>query len=118
MAQRIFVLGISFVTNTFQGDVAQLNISRPLREVNTENYKRRTYGESGEVNARYDQPIMIDRKYAEQLERVGALVPRREYEVELDLNPLDPLAGSIVTKLIPVDADIKKHFAESLKLPQ
>ncbi|MZI93240.1 DUF1293 domain-containing protein [Vibrio sp. CAIM 722] len=115
MANSVFVLGISFVTNNFQGDIAQLNISRPLREVNTENYKRRTYGESGEVNARYDQPIMIDRKYAEKLEALRVLVPRREYELELDLNPIDPLSGAIVTKLIPVDPDVKKHFADCLK---
>ncbi|MCV5343581.1 DUF1293 family protein, partial [Escherichia coli] len=49
------------------------------------------------------------------LERTGALVPRREYQLRLEINPEDPLAGAIVTELIPVDDDIKKHFEASLK---
>ncbi|MBF4275175.1 DUF1293 family protein, partial [Vibrio anguillarum] len=55
-------------------------------------------------------PLIIDFNYALELERVGALVPRREYEVDLGLNMDDPLSGSIVTKLIPVDEEIKAHF--------
>ncbi|MDE1222796.1 DUF1293 family protein [Vibrio aestuarianus] len=109
----IFVLGISFFKNDFKGEFAQLNISRPLKPLNIDNDKfkmtRRTVGESGEVS-KYDQPLIIDFNYALELERVGALVPRREYEVDLGLNMDDPLSGSIVTKLIPVDEDIKAHF--------
>ncbi|MEZ8772629.1 DUF1293 family protein [Vibrio sp. 10N.247.310.17] len=115
MATRIFVLGIDFVWTAFGGEQAQLNISRPLRTVDTDNYKRRTFGESGDVNQKYDQPLMIDRSYAEMLEETGALVPRREYEVELGLNLNDPLSGAIVNRLIPVDDEIKKHFSSSLK---
>ncbi|MGF1845403.1 DUF1293 family protein [Vibrio clamense] len=115
MSARIFVLGVDFVWTAFGGEQAHLNISRPLRNVDTENYKRRTFGESGDVNQKYDQPLMIDRAYAEKLEKTGALVPRREYEVELGLNLSDPLAGAIVNKLIPVDDEIKKHFEASMK---
>ncbi|PMS45352.1 hypothetical protein CXZ08_20880 [Vibrio parahaemolyticus] len=49
------------------------------------------------------------------LERTGALVPRREYQLQLEINPEDPLAGAIVTALIPVDPEIKKHFEASMK---
>lgn len=114
MATKVFVLGVDFSWNSFNGEQAQLNVSRSLRPVDTDNYKRRTLGESGDVNPKYDKPLMIDRVYAESLEKCGAFVPRREYEVELDLNLNDPLAGAIVTKLIPVDDEIKKHFAASL----
>ncbi|HCE4532377.1 TPA: DUF1293 family protein, partial [Vibrio parahaemolyticus] len=98
-----------------RGDSAQLNVSRPLREINSEKFKRRTIGESGDVNPQWDQPLMIDHQYALVLERTGALVPRREYQLRLEINPDDPLAGAIVTELIPVDDDIKKHFEASLK---
>ncbi|BCK10322.1 DUF1293 family protein [Vibrio cholerae] len=111
---RVFVLGINFVWNQMQGDHAILNLSRPLREVNAEKYKRRTLGECGEVNPQYDQYLHIDRKYAEKLEKSGAFVGRREYDVEVALNPLDPLAGSIVVDMVPVDPEVKKHFEASL----
>lgn len=39
---------------------------------------------------------------------------RREYDVEVALNPLDPLAGSIVVDMVPVDPEVKKHFEASL----
>lgn len=115
MKPTIFVLGITFQWSDKFGTQATLNISRPLRELDLPTYKRRTLGESGEVNPKYDKPLMIDVAYAESLEKAGALVPRREYEVEIGLNPVDPLAGSIVTKLIPVDEEIKKHFATAMK---
>lgn len=115
MSNALFVLGISLIETEFGGKQAQLNISRPLREISTEKYKRQTIGESGEVNPKWDQPIMVDRAYAEKLAAVGAFVPRREYEVKLEMNPLDPLSGAIVTELIPIDAEIKKHFDSSLK---
>ncbi|EGR0904355.1 DUF1293 family protein [Vibrio parahaemolyticus] len=118
MAAKLFVLGMDIMWNPSRGDMAQLNISRPMKQINSEKFKRRTIGESGDVNQQWDQPIMIDYDYAIKLERTGALVPRREYEVRLDMNPLDPLSGSIVVELIPVDPEIKKHFEASMKTVQ
>ncbi|EJP3281890.1 DUF1293 family protein [Vibrio parahaemolyticus] len=115
MAKPVFVLGIDIMWNPSRGEMAQLNISRPLKPVNSDNFKRRTIGESGDVNAKWDTPLMIDHDYALKLERTGALVPRREYELVLELNHEDPLAGAIVTELIPVDDEIKRHFQASLK---
>ncbi|EHH2569732.1 TPA: DUF1293 family protein [Vibrio parahaemolyticus] len=103
MAKSVFVLGMDITWNSARGDSAQLNVSRPLREINSEKFKRRTIGESGDVNPQWDQPLMIDHQYALLLERTGALVPRREYQLRLEINP------------IPVDDDIKKHFEASLK---
>ena len=111
----LFVLGISLIETQFNGKQAQLNISRPLREINTENYKRQTIGNLARLNPKWDQPIMIDRAYAEKLAAVGAFVPRREYGVKLEMNPNDPLAGAIVTELIPADEEIRKHFETRLK---
>ncbi|EKO3825930.1 DUF1293 family protein [Vibrio harveyi] len=116
MAKSVFVLGMDITWNSARGDSAQLNVSRPLREINSEKFKRRTIGESGDVNPQWDQPLMIDHTYALLLERTGALVPRREYELRLEINPDDPLAGAIVTELIPVDQEIKKHFETSMKV--
>lgn len=114
----VFVLGISIYKNDFKGEFAQLNISRSLKplSINKADFKmeRRTIGESGEVS-KYDTPLSIELNYALELERTGALIPRREYEVELGLNMDDPLSGSIITKLIPVDEEIKKHFQASMK---
>ncbi|HFQ4932358.1 DUF1293 family protein [Vibrio vulnificus] len=92
-----------------------MNISRPLKPVNSDNFKRRTIGESGDVNSKWGMPLMIDHNYALKLEKSGAFVPRREYALVLELNQDDPLAGAIVTELIPVDEEIKKHFQASLK---
>lgn len=113
MARSVFVLGIDIMWNSSRGDTAQLNVSRPLKPVNSDNFKRRTIGESGDVNAKWDTPLMIDYDYAVKLEKTGALVPRREYELVLDINPDDPLSGAIVTELIPVDKEIKDHFQAS-----
>lgn len=115
MAKAVFVLGMDIMWNSFRGDVAQLNISRPLREINSDKFKRRTIGESGDVNPQYDSPIIVEYSYALKLEKAGALVPRREYHLTLEINPEDPLAGAIVTELIPVDEEIKKHFQSSMK---
>ncbi|ELB2209948.1 DUF1293 family protein [Vibrio parahaemolyticus] len=115
MSKSVFVLGVDIMWNSSRGEMAQLNISRPLKPVDSDNFKRRTIGESGDVNAKWDTPLMIDHKYALELEKTGALVPRREYELVLELNHEDPLSGAIVTQLIPVDDAVKKHFEVSLK---
>ncbi len=110
----VFVLGMDIVWNEFNGHQAQLNISRPLREIDMDKFKRRTIGESGDVNQKYDQLLLVDYNYALELEKSGALVPRREYQLELGLDYSNPLSGSIVTRLIPVDDEIKKHFQASM----
>lgn len=113
MKKGLFVLGITFMDGK-RGKTAVLNISRPLRPIDTENFKREVYGESGEVNMQFDNPLVIDYDYATKLRDTGALVPRREYEVDTQLDYEDPLAGAKVVELIPVDAEIKKHFEASL----
>ncbi|EMR38193.1 integrase phage related protein [Vibrio harveyi CAIM 1792] len=74
MAKSVFVLGMDITWNSARGDSAQLNVSRPLREINSEKFKRRTIGESGDVNPQWDQPLMIDHTYALRLERTGVLL--------------------------------------------
>lgn len=115
MSKAVFVLGMDITWNSARGDSAQLNVSRPLRKIESEKFKRRTVGESGDVNPQWDQPLAVDYEYALKLERTGALVPRREYELRLEINPHDPLAGAVVTELIPVEEEIKKHFQACMK---
>ncbi len=115
----LFVLGVDIYWNSIEGDYAVLNVSRPLQELDVEKkdtgfkMKRRTIGESGDVS-RYDTPIRINHDYALKLEKSGALVPRREYEVEVGFDMNNPLAGALVKQLIPVDPEIKKHFDASM----
>lgn len=56
----------------------------------------------------------LEPNYAARLMESGAFVPYKHYELKLIPDPADPLKD-IVGELIPVDADIKKHFAESMK---
>lgn len=110
----IFVLGITINRFPESGqERAFLNVSRSLTDIKTEKFERIIIGETGEVNAKFDKPLELDLDYAHQLKRNGAFVPRREYEVKLGLNMIDPLRGAIVTELLPVDDEIKKHFAAS-----
>uniref|UniRef100_UPI0005002982 DUF1293 family protein n=1 Tax=Vibrio vulnificus TaxID=672 RepID=UPI0005002982 len=64
MAKPVFVLGIDIMWNPSRGEMAQLNISRPLRPVNSDNFKRRTIGEFGDFNSKWDTPLMIYHDYA------------------------------------------------------
>lgn len=110
----LFVLGMDITWNEFNGHQAQLNISRPLRSIDMEKFKRRTIGESGDVNQKYDQVLLVDYDYAMKLEKNGALIPRREYQLVMEVDYSNPLSGAIVKELIPVDDEIKKHFAASM----
>ncbi|ENI4130956.1 DUF1293 family protein [Vibrio fluvialis] len=114
MSKGLFVLGIDFTWNSSRGDTATLNVSRPLRQIDSEKFKRRTYGESGDVNPQWDQPLTIDLEYAKKLEQTRALVPRREYQAVMEIDYDNPLSGAIIKELIPVDPEIKKHFEASL----
>ncbi|MEZ8103212.1 DUF1293 family protein [Vibrio bivalvicida] len=117
MKKGLFVLGITFLEEQ-RGKQARLNISRPLKDLDTGTFKREVYGETGEVSEKYDTPILLDLTYAELLRSTGALVPRREYEVETAFDYDNPLEPSKVVKLIPVDKEIKDHFDASLKSKQ
>ncbi|GLO60928.1 hypothetical protein MACH09_14420 [Vibrio sp. MACH09] len=114
MKKGLFVLGITFMDGE-RGKSAILNISRPLKDIDTGTFKRQVLGESGEINLKYDHPLFVDYDYACKLRDSGALVPRREYEVDTALDYDDPLAGSKVVELIPVDEEIKTHFKASMK---
>lgn len=114
MKKGLFVLGITFMEGE-RGKQARLNISRSLQDLDTGTFKREVYGETGEVSEKYDTPILLDFEYAQLLRSTGALVPRRDYEVETSFDYDNPLEPPKVTKLIPIDDEIKKHFDASLK---
>ncbi|MDG3085467.1 DUF1293 family protein [Vibrio hannami] len=59
------------------------------------------------------QEIFINDAYAAKLIERRCFAPLRNYEVKTALNP-ETLQNEIV-ELIPVDDDVKKLFAESLK---
>ncbi|WP_224067574.1 DUF1293 family protein [Vibrio penaeicida] len=114
MKKGLFVLGVTFIQGE-RGNTARLNISRPMKDLDLDKFKRQVYGETGEVSEKYDTPILMDYDYACQLRDSGALVPRREYEVETAFDYDNPLEPAKVIKLIPIDAEIQKHFEASLK---
>ena len=112
MSKGLFVLGITFMEGE-RGKTAILNVSRSLPPLDLTNFKRRVLGETGEVS-KYDQPLHVNYEYALQLEKTGALVPRREYQLKTEIDYSNPLAGALVIELIPVDDEIKKHFQVSM----
>ncbi len=115
MKKGLFVLGITFMQGE-RGNTARLNISRPMKDLDLDKFKRQVYGETGEVSDKYDTPILMDYEYACLLRSTGALVPRREYEVETAIDYDNPLEAPKVIKLIPIDEEIRKHFTASLKV--
>ena len=91
----------------------ELVLVREMEMVDTPNYKKRGVGLDTEIPYK-KEPIRIDPVYAERLISTGAFVHDREYGFENSSDPNDPYI-QWVSKLVPVDDDIKKHFAESLK---
>lgn len=94
----------------------ELVIRRPIETIDSENYKKHGIGFDTEVPYR-KEPVKIAPDYAQLLAQTGAFVPDRDYEFEMGSNP-DDIYESWVSKLIPVDDEIKKHFEVSLKAKQ
>ncbi len=91
----------------------ELVILRSIETVDAEKYKKEGYGFDTEVPYG-KEPIKVKPAYAEKLISSGAFVPEREYDFDLGCNP-DDVYEQYVTKLIPVDDEIKKHFQNSMK---
>ncbi|CAK3632805.1 DUF1293 family protein [Vibrio splendidus] len=91
----------------------ELVILRPIDNVDVEKYQKEGFGFDTEVPYGKD-PLKINPAYAEQLLSTGAFVPEREYDFVLGCNP-DDVYEQWISELVPVDDDIKKHFASSLK---
>lgn len=90
----------------------ELVIVRPIETVDTPNFKKHGFGLDTEIPYK-KEPLRIDPAYAELLISTGAFVQDREYTFENSSDPSDPYV-QWVSKLIPVDDEIKKHFAASL----
>lgn len=91
----------------------ELVILRPIDNVDVEKYLKQGHGFDTEVPYG-KEPIKINPAYAEKLLSSGAFVPDREYDFSLGCNP-DDIYEQWVSELIPVDAEIKKHFDASLR---
>ncbi|ELI6425912.1 DUF1293 family protein [Vibrio harveyi] len=91
----------------------ELLVRRPIESVDAEGFKKNGVGFDTEIPY-LKQPIKVDPAYAKQLIESGAFIPDRDYEFEMGSNP-DDIYESWVSKLIPVDDEIKKHFDTSLK---
>lgn len=91
----------------------ELVILRPIDNVDVEKYQKEGFGFDTEVPYGKD-PIKLDPVYAKELLSTGAFVPDREYNFVFGSNP-DDVYESWVSKLIPLDDEIKKHFEASFK---
>lgn len=94
-------------------EFAELSVLRAVEEVDNEKFQQTGIGFSTDIPYN-KQALKIDVKYARELIQTRAFVSNREYELNFGANPDDPL-DILVTKLVPVDAEIQKHFETSLK---
>ncbi|KDN30091.1 VSK-int [Vibrio fortis] len=94
-------------------EFAELAVLRAVEEVDNEKFQQTGIGFSTDIPYN-KQALKIDVNYARELIRTRAFVANREYELNFGANPDDPL-DILVTKLVPADADIQKHFDASLK---
>lgn len=91
----------------------ELVILRSIENVDAEKYKKEGHGFDTEIPYG-KEPLKINPDYAQQLLSTGAFVPDREYDFVIGCNPND-VYEQWISKLIPVDDEIKKHFEASLK---
>lgn len=94
-------------------EMAELNVLRPVETVNVEKFEQYGIGLNTDIPFN-KQPLKVSIDYAKQLIATRAFVPNTEYELKFGSNPEDPLEV-LVTELIPLDENVKKHFANSLK---
>ncbi|HAS6132133.1 DUF1293 family protein [Vibrio vulnificus] len=57
----------------------------------------------------------LEPDYAARLLSSGAFVPYKQYDFKVAPDPQDPLKD-VVVELVPVDEEIKRHFAQALAL--
>ena len=94
-------------------EFAELAVLRSVEEVDNEKFQQTGIGFSTDIPYN-KQALKIDVNYARELIRTRAFVANREYELNLGASADDPL-DILVTALIPVDEDVKKHFDTSMK---
>lgn len=112
---RILGIRVTQYPNTQTGNKEpffELVIIRQIETVDADNYKKSGIGFDTEVPYK-KEPIRVDPVYAEFLKQTGAFIPDREYSFEFGHNPDDPYI-QWVSKLIPLDDEVKKHFQASL----
>ena len=89
-------------------EFAELSVLRAVEEVDNEKFQQTGIGYSTDIPYN-KQALKIDVAYARQLIQSRAFVANRDYELSFGANPNDPL-DILVTNLVPVDEEIKKHF--------
>ncbi|MGL1956078.1 MAG: DUF1293 family protein [Colwellia sp.] len=116
MSNKIILCGLQLVSfpesKNPQAELATLHMLYPLDNVNAPKFKRKAVGQSTETPFG-KQSLSINAKYAHQLIDTGAFVSNKEYELVVGFNT-DTFENEI-SKIIPVDPQLKKHFDEMLK---
>ncbi|RBW67238.1 VSK-int [Vibrionales bacterium C3R12] len=90
----------------------ELLIRRGIEDVNADKYKKSGVGFDTEIPY-LKSAVKMDPVYAQKLIDTGAFVPDRDYEFVTACNP-DDVYEMWISELVPVDDEIKKHFAASL----
>lgn len=93
-------------------EMAELSVLRPVETVNVEKFEQYGLGLNTDIPFN-KQPLKVRVDYAKLLIDKRAFVPNTEYELKFGSNPDDPLEV-LVTELIPIDVEVKKHFTDSL----
>lgn len=112
MAFKVLGIIIREFPQNGNGEFAILKVFSPISEVNSEKFKQRGLGYTTDVPYQKEE-IVIDLEYAKKLMLTKAFVPDREYDFKRAEDPNSAYDLKVV-ELIPVDDEIKKHFAASM----
>lgn len=116
MSNKIILCGLQITSfpesKNPNAESAQMLMLYPLENVNAPKFKRKAVGQSTETPFG-KQSLAINAKYAHQLIDTRAFVSNKEYELVVGFNT-DTFENEI-SKIIPVDPQLKKHFEDCLK---
>ncbi len=115
MSNKIILCGLQITSfpesKNPDAESALLLMLYPLENVNAPKFKRKAVGQSTETPFG-KQSLSINAKYAHLLIDTGAFVSNKEYDLTVGFNT-DTFENEI-SRIIPVDPAVKKHFDECL----
>jgi len=117
MSNKIILCGLQITSfpssKNPNAENAEVLMLYPMENVDAPKFKRKAVGQSTEVPFGKSS-LNINVAYAHKLIDTGAFVSNKEYELVVGFNT-DTFENEI-SKVIPVDIQLKKHFDEMLKV--
>ncbi|OEE69460.1 DUF1293 family protein [Vibrio genomosp. F6] len=117
-ATAFFVHGIKHTIFKNSGNAsASIYVGRALKDFSNDNMEIKAAGyfdSIEEFEKNRFKHLAIEEVYAEKVINSRAFVPYQQYELRTAPMPDNPMQSHVV-EIIPVDAEVKKHFMESMK---